>query len=193
MSSGPLHLFFADLCANAENITVEIDNAKGHAERQPKPEVPMTTMRRASSTGSLGINKIRGRGGCRWSTGCLSSKAEVEPRSDESMEWVDSDYTSPPEMMRVESYSSLDESSSPSMDESSCRWSSPSSLKKDGAAKLPLRRRTAPEEEKNAHEDESSFNGLFICLEEAEMGRLPVLAPKRVDHHAIPPELFCIQ
>lgn len=122
MPCGPLHLFFSKLLSSSNSsnhgsfkmdnvpplVLVE-DNAKGHGGCPAQDvQVPFTAMRRASSTGSLGIDlksrKSRSKkrktdqpGCCRWDTGTQSlellaapSKILLDPHQDdiEEIQWM---------------------------------------------------------------------------------------------------------
>ncbi|CAB9520012.1 expressed unknown protein [Seminavis robusta] len=206
MTNGPLHLFFQELYLASYNDQYDnedefpvveapvliMDNAGGHSLKTTEEDkhVPMVSMRRASSTGSLGIKKSKttGRrrkkkskdlnGSCRWDSGTSSSleqqapnnKVLVEPSEEdiEGLQWMISSCTR--RLTRGESALSLDEamddlSLSSTTSEgcadlmggssSSSRWSSTPApvvkktsnpvavAKKDGAAKLPRRKRSS--------------------------------------------------
>jgi hypothetical protein len=195
MPGGPLHLFFSELLSSSSNgshgcftmdnvpalVLVE-DNAKGHGGWAAQDEIPpFRAMRRASSTGSLGINlknrKARSKrrkaalvGISRWDTGTQSLELQavppkilMEPQDDdiEAIQWICARVsaqtmtcTSPNAtgtLSRSGSTVSLDEAMDES-DASANRWTTGSSstpaTKKDGAAKLPRRKFSAPEESK---------------------------------------------
>ena len=185
MSFYPMHAFVCELLSNSitsnddgiefmdsPGIVLIVDNAKGHGGIPAQDElVPLTALRRASSTGSLGINLKNGKGksrrrkasrqaGNRWDTGATGLEAQVKPpkvlvepneNDIEGIKWVIATTVAARKtcpLTRSGSTVSLDEG----LDESdaSNRWTTGSNnsgtpaTKKDGAAKLPTRKFSSP-------------------------------------------------
>lgn len=186
--SGLLHLYFAELrAANGASLLPQVveDNARIHKKEDPSKGTAALELRRAMSTGSIG-NALTSR----WDTGtsCVEAPKVINiEEPDESADEEDDELNMEgfkwlTRLRRPASTGSLTSEKNVS---ALSRWDSNCvpNLKKDGAAKKPLRKIISKEEAEPG--SPSSIKDVIRILDDADS--IDRSVPKRIE---IPSELF---